>query len=155
MAAAVPPSWDEPEDSPPPHEEERPPPRRPKTFGRRMQGWFKDFRVENMTEYAGEHQREMISYAILAFGIVLLFVFPLLGEALIGTIFAIYFTAEIWSVIFDYDEYIQELGMTRSLILAGVLAAFFIQAPGIFIGAILTLIVKYFIVTEDNNPPSL
>lgn len=100
----------------------------------------KNDKVEGMYNYASSNTKDMIAYALLLVGLLLLFAQPSwYGETLIGVIFGLYFGAEVLSLLQNYQDFIEDQGVVKSLVLGGVLLAFFIKAPFIFIGAAVAL----------------
>ena len=89
--------------------------------------------------------RDIVAYVLLALGIVLLFFQPLYGGLLIGIVVGVYFAKDILFVVRHFEEFIDERGTARSIILLGLLLAFFISAPAIFIGAVLVMAIQLFI----------
>jgi hypothetical protein len=96
----------------------------------------KNEKMEEIYNYASSNTKDMIAYALLLVGLILLFVEPSwYGETLIGVIFGLYFGSELFHGIQHYKDFVEEQGFVKSLILSGTLLAFFIEAPFIFIGA--------------------
>lgn len=101
-------------------------------------------------DYFTGSTRDMIAYVLLIFGVILLFFQPFYGSLLIGVVAGAYFSKEIHDLLTNYQKYIDQQGLVRSLILGGVALAFLILAPGVFIGAILMLVLKLFVFFEDK-----
>ena len=80
---------------------------------------------------------------ILILGVVLLFFERFSGELLIGVIFGLYYAVEIQALFRNFNEFIEEQGIVRGIVLGVVTIALFISAPGIFIGTILAVIIRY------------
>lgn len=108
-------------------------------------------RLEGIYKYAQTNPRDMIAYVLMVFGIILLFFQHLYGGLIIGIVFGIYFSKEIGYLIRHYEDFIEEQGLVRSLILAGVLLAFFIAAPGIYIGAAIVVALRHVLVTDKDK----
>lgn len=100
-------------------------------------------KTRGLFEYAKTNTKDAIAYIILIIGVILLFFERFSGELLIGIIFGLYYSAEIQSLFRNFNEFIDELGIVRGIVLGATAIALFISAPGIFIGAILAVIIKY------------
>lgn len=94
--------------------------------------------------------KDMIAYILLVLGIILLFFQHLYGGILIGIVAGVYFSKEILSIIRNANDYIEEQGLARSLIIAGILLAFLISAPAIFIGAAIVVGLRWFVFSETD-----
>lgn len=93
--------------------------------------------------FAKTNTRDAIAFIILIIGIILLFFERFAGELLIGVIFGLYYSIEIESLFRNFNEFIEEQGAARGVVLGITALALFISAPGIFIGTILAVIIKY------------
>lgn len=101
------------------------------------------------SNYFQPSTKDMIAYVLLILGIILLFVSHLYGGALIGIVAGVYFSNEIIGLLKNANHLIEEQGLARSLILAGLALAFFISAPAIFVGAALVIALRWFVFSED------
>lgn len=99
-------------------------------------------KVDQVVRYASSNTRDMLGYILMLTGLFLLFYQPAYAGALIGVIFGLYFAPEIASFFKTYPQWFDKLGLVRSLILGGLLVAFFIVAPFIFFGAIVAVAVR-------------
>ncbi len=95
-----------------------------------------DKNVENAVHYAKSNTRDMIAYILLLTGLLLMFFDPNYGGTLIGVIFGLYFSQELYDAFKNYEMFIQTQGFVKSLVFGAVLLAFFFSVPFIFIGAI-------------------
>lgn len=102
-------------------------------------------KVDQVVRYASSNTRDMLAYILMLTGLFLLFYQPAYAGALIGVIFGLYFAPEIASLFKTYSQWIDKLGLVRSLILGGLLLALFISAPFIFFGAIVAVAVRQLI----------
>ncbi len=100
--------------------------------------------------FARTNTKDAIAYIILIIGIILLFFERFSGELLIGVIFGLYFSTEIQGLFRNFNEFIEELGAVRGVVLGVTILALFISAPGVFIGAVLAVIIKY-LFTADKT----
>lgn len=98
--------------------------------------------------YFQPNPKDLIAYGLLIVGIILLFFSPIYGEILIGIVAGVYFSKEILSVVQDANAQIERIGLSRSLIIAGILLAFLISAPAIFIGAAVVVLLRWFVFNE-------
>lgn len=94
----------------------------------------KSEKVDDIVTYAKTHTKDTIAYVLIVLGIVWLFFKPFYAGLLIGAVVGFYFAKEISAQIKSANDYIEQQGMAKSLILGGTLLALFISAPGIFIG---------------------
>jgi membrane-bound ClpP family serine protease len=109
-------------------------------------------KIDSLYKYAQDNTRDTVAYILLILGIILLFFKHLWGGALIGIIVGIYLYDEIMAIVQNLNGFIEEQGMVRSLVLAGVVLGFFISAPMIFIGGAVGLGIKH-LVGNEKKPP--
>lgn len=98
---------------------------------------------DGFLNYAKTNTKDVLAYVILILGVVLLFFERFSGELLIGVIFGLYYAGEIQALFRNFNEFIEEQGIVRGIVLGVVTIALFISAPGIFIGTILAVIIRY------------
>lgn len=110
----------------------------------------KDEKFSGLFDFAKTNTKDAIAYIIMIIGIILLFFERFSGELLIGIIFGLYYSAEIQGLFRNFNEFIEEQGIVRGIVLGVATLALFISAPGIFIGAILAVIIKY-LFTQDKS----
>ena len=103
----------------------------------------KDEKIQGLFNFAKTNTKDAIAYIVLIIGIILLFFERFSGELLIGVVFGLYYSTEIQSLFRNFNEFIEEQGIVRGIVLGVTALALFISAPGIFIGAILAVIIKY------------
>ena len=96
---------------------------------------------ESIESYFQSHFREIVAYAILVLGIFLLFFDSIYGQVLVGVVAGIYFGNDIVTYVLNWKTSLSAC-IARNLISAGVILAFFISAPAIFLGAALTIALK-------------
>ncbi|MFA6916047.1 MAG: hypothetical protein WC222_06600 [Parachlamydiales bacterium] len=113
------------------------------TLGEKFKKITDQSNIDSFAAYAKTHTREMSAYVLLVLGILFLFIFPVLGEALIGIVAAIFFGKELLDLFLNYNRYMAQWGLEKSIVVIGVLLAFFIKAPIIFIAAGFTLGLKH------------
>lgn len=111
----------------------------------------KNEKIDEFYNSVTSSTRDVIGYVILIFGIILLFFYHIYGELLVGVVLGAYFSKEILHIINNYDLVVAREGYVRSLILGGVVLAFFIVAPAIFLGAALTIALKIFILDSKQE----
>jgi len=95
----------------------------------------KNEKIEDLFTYAQAHTKDTVAYVLLILGIVWFFFHSFYGGLLIGVVSGFYFTDELMQFLKSVNDLVEEQGIARSLICGGTLLAFFIAAPGIFIGA--------------------
>lgn len=106
--------------------------------------------TENLIGYFKAHMRETISYIILVLGIVLLFFDALYGGILVGIIAGIYFGDEIVNYLKSWNVATDSKGISHNLISAGIAVAFFILAPSIFLGAAISIGIKFLFIGQGT-----
>lgn len=107
--------------------------------------------LDNLYKYAQDNTRDTVAYVLLILGIILLFFKPIWGGALIGIVVGIYMYREIITLLQNINGFIEEQGMVRSLVLAGMVLGFFISAPMIFIGAAIGVGFKHLLGNAGNK----
>lgn len=95
--------------------------------------------------------RDVVAYVLLILGIILLFFHSFYGGILIGLVGGVYFSKEILYLLRNYENFIHEQGVVRSLVLGGLSLAFFISAPAIFIGVALAIALKILLTNEGDK----
>lgn len=100
--------------------------------------------------YAKSNTRDTIAYVFLIVGIIMLFFQPFFGTILIGIIYGLYFSKEITQIIYNANDYIERLGMVKSVVFLVTILALFYLAPGIFLGAALSLCLKYLFESQTS-----
>src|SRR5690349_19506521 len=88
---------------------------------------FRSKNPEDVFEYLKSNIRETIAYALLVLGILLIYFEPLYGGTLVGLVGGIYFGDEILAAIRGWKDFVEKEGIPRSLVIAGVLFAFFLS----------------------------
>lgn len=101
-----------------------------------------DERIEGLFSYAKSNTKDTLAYILLIIGIILLFFAPHWGAFLIGLIAGLYFSEEIIYIVQHFNDFIEEQGLVRILVLGALSVAFFIMAPFIFFGAIVGALLK-------------
>jgi len=119
-----------------------------------LDGLKKNEKIEDLYNYAKSNTSDTIAYVAMILGILILFFEPFYGGTIIGIVTGIYFSKEIMKPVSNLENFIEELGMVRSLILGGLLLAFFIKTPMIFIGAAAVVAVKQLISPDKNGDDS-
>ena len=111
-----------------------------------------DFRDQSLFNYFKDHALDTVAYVFSIVGILLFFFEPFYGGLIIGIITGLFFNDEIMifvkttkSKIVEQD-YFKELG--THIILAALALAFFISAPGIFLGAAVVVGLKKLILSR-------
>lgn len=107
-------------------------------------------KFENFFSQASSNTRDIIAYVLLILGIILLFVQHLYGGFIIGLVAGVYFSKEIVGLVQNFEDFIEEQGLARSIILGGTLLALFILAPAIFIGIAVVVLLRMFIFSEKD-----
>ncbi len=105
----------------------------------------KNEKVDQVVRYASRNTRDMLAYILMLTGIFLLYFQPAYAGALVGVIFGLYFSQELADFAKNYQSFFDKIGPVRSLILLGLIVAFVISAPFIFLGAIVAVAVRQLI----------
>lgn len=92
--------------------------------------------AEKVYRLAKNMRRDTAAYILLAAGIVLLYWLPLLGGALVGIVFGVYFSEELMKGIKSGRTFFDREGRARTIVLAGTALGLFIVAPTMVLGAI-------------------
>lgn len=112
----------------------------------KVKTFWKDLTKDNgVYNYAKTNTRDMIAYILLLTGLLLLFFDPSFGETLIGVIFGLYFSQELYDCFKNYELFIHQQGFVKSLVFGALLLALLISAPFIFIGAAAAVAVRRFL----------
>jgi hypothetical protein len=125
-----------------------------KSIKERLQDSFEAFKknekVDEIYQYATTNTRDTIAYILMATGLLLMLVnFSWAGSALVGVIFGFYFSNELGDIVRNYNAYIHHLGPIRSIILGGLLVAFLIAAPFVFVGAAVAVALRQLLGHHD------
>lgn len=107
-------------------------------------------KFENFFSQASANTRDIIAYVLMILGIILLFVNHMYGGFIIGLVAGVYFSKEIVDLIQNFENFIDEQGLARSIILGGTLLSLFILAPSIFIGIAVVILLRMFIFSESK-----
>ena len=87
---------------------------------------------------------QYIAFALLVIGLLLmLFFHPLIGGLLVGLVVGYFFAHEIIFYLRNLKKITEGHNQVQNIILAGVLLAILIAAPGIVLGAIVVAVFKY------------
>lgn len=101
---------------------------------------------DDLLHYFKTHIRETIAYILLVLGIILLFFKPVYGGLLVGIVAGVYFGDQIVNYIkavkADIDKSATPADLAKHLIILGIAIALLISAPGIFIGAAISIAIK-------------
>ena len=120
-------------------------------FNRSLQDLRSNDKLGSILSNATANTRDTVSYILLIVGIVLLFFHAFYGALLIGLIAGFYFSSEILAILRNFNDFIDEQGIVKSLIGAGLLAGLFISAPAIFIGIALAVAIRTLLFPETTS----
>jgi hypothetical protein len=91
---------------------------------------------EDLYHYAKSNKEQTITYILLVLGLLAMLLFDtLFGGLIIGMVAGYYFSHEIINYLRNFNQIFSEGNRLRSVVLAALLLAFFVAAPGVFIGA--------------------
>ena len=106
------------------------------TFKETLENLKKPENYENLVSFAKSNTQDTIAFVLMVIGIMWIFLGGgIYAGILVGLVAGYYFADEIIRHVRSANDTIQEIGMTRALIFGGLLIAFFVATPGIFIGA--------------------
>jgi hypothetical protein len=111
-------------------------------FKKSLEKFRDNQRVDSFLTHATANTKDTISYILLILGLVLLFFYPFYGGLLIGIIAGLYFSSEILALLRNFSDFVDDQGIVKSLIGAGLLMGLFIAAPAIFIGIALAVALR-------------
>ena len=101
---------------------------------------------------AASHKEQTIIYLLLAAGLLILFFFNnLLGGLIIGGVTGFYFASEIICYLRNLGQIVRGNDQLRYVILTALLLGLFIEAPGIFIGALIVALFKQVFTDSDDD----
>lgn len=108
---------------------------------------------EDFISFAKENTKDTIAYVLLIVGILLSFFdsVNMYGGLLVGIIFGLYFSKEILWLWNNVNEFVEEHGIVKSLVLGGTLIALFVKAFWIFVGIAAIAAIKIFLVPESTS----
>lgn len=110
----------------------------------------KNDRPDSLANYFKNHYRDTIAYILLVLGIVLLFFAPVYGGVIVGLVAGIYFGDEVVDFITNWKMTINSYGMAKNLILTGLILAFLISAPAIFLGIAIAVAIKQLFMAQSK-----
>lgn len=102
-------------------------------------------KADDLIGFAKENTKDTVAYIFLIVGFLLLFFEPLYGGTILGILLGLYFTNELVSFWKNSSQWIEEWGMVKTLVLAGILLSFFVSGIGsavIMIVAAITVVLK-------------
>lgn len=114
-------------------------------------GFKRPEKIEDIYKLASSNARDTLAYIALIIGLLLLFFDRLLGGCIIGIIAGLYFSKEIMAIVRNLEDFIENLGVVRSLILGGALLGLLIEAPAIFLGLAVAIGLKQIIFPDDSE----
>jgi len=117
-------------------------------FSETIENLKKNKNVDSVLEYARNNTRDTIAFILLIVGILWMLGQPFNGGVLIGLVVGFYFSRELISYVRDFNSYLEEQGLAKTVILGGGALALFFLAPGIFIGVAVMAALKYLLKSE-------
>ena len=121
-------------------------------FSETLDSLKKNEKIEDLFSYAKSNTKDTITYVLMILGILMIFFEPFYGGGLIGILGGLYFSRELMVPLHDLEGFIDEQGMVRSLVLGGILLAFFlIGGYPIFIGAAVAIGIKQLVAPEKSG----
>jgi len=117
-------------------------------FSETIENLKKNKNVDSVLEYARNNTKDTIAFILLIVGILWMLGQPFNGGVLIGLVVGFYFSRELISYVRDFNSYLEEQGLAKTVILGGGALALFFLAPGIFIGVAVMAALKYLLKSE-------
>ena len=106
--------------------------------------------TDPLYNFAHSNREKIITYSLLVLGLLcMLFISDIIGELIIGLVGGYYFGSEIVNYIRNISEAFGD--QLKYVVLAAVLLALFIAAPGIFVGAVIMAAIKQGIIQSNNR----
>lgn len=105
----------------------------------------KGSKADDLLGFAKENTRDTVAYIFLIVGFLLLFFEPLYGGTILGILLGLYFSTELGGFWKHSNDWIENWGMVKTLVLAGILLSFFVSGVGpavIMIVAAITVVLK-------------
>ncbi len=117
-------------------------------FSETIENLKKNKNVDSVLEYARNNTKDTIAFILLIVGILWMLGQPFNGGVLIGLVVGFYFSRELIGYVRDFNSYLEEQGLAKTVILGGGALALFFLAPGIFIGVAVMAALKYLLKSE-------
>jgi len=119
-------------------------------LSKKLDSLKKNENFEGLFEYAQAHTADTIAYLLMIAGIIWILFQNFYGGVLVGLVAGYYFHREVIQLVKSFEQFIEEQGLARSLIMGGTLFALFIMAPGIFVGAAIMIGLMLIIKKESS-----
>lgn len=124
-------------------------------FQDKITGKFEDLKkhehVKKVVDFTKSNTMDTIAYIILFVGIVLLFFQEFWGGLIIGAVGGFYFADPIIHWIRTFQEYLEQEGLLKVVILFFVALGFLIVAPAFFLGAAAAIGIKFVLLGEKKS----
>jgi len=108
----------------------------------------KNANVDSILNYAKNNTLDTIAYVLIFVGILWSIFQGFYGDLLVGLVAGFYFSKEIVNHVKNYNEFVQQQGLARSIICAATMFVLFISNPGVFIGAAIMAGIKMILRTD-------
>ena len=106
--------------------------------------------LDHIYGYAKENTRDVVAYALLFVGLILLFFLPFWGELIVGLVAGFYFSDEILDLVKNANTTIKFQPTVKSIVFAAALISLIILAPMFFVGAGVVAGLKYLFLSEKH-----
>jgi hypothetical protein len=123
-----------------------------KKFEYKLKDSFENLRSSRPYTYAISNQEMTATYILLVIGIILLFVNPLAGSIILGAVAGYHFAPEIIAFLRHFTQILEAPNQVRYIVLLTTLIGLFIQAPGIFFGAVFVAALKQILAAPIVDP---
>lgn len=111
----------------------------------------KNEKIEDLYKYAQSNTVDTIAYVAMILGILIQPFQPFYGGLLIGVIAGLYFSKIIMKPLRSIEDFIEQTGIVKSLILLGLTIGLLYNAPWIFIGGAIAVLIKEFLRPRDKD----
>ncbi len=92
--------------------------------------------LANAWDYAGKLQKETLVYIFLIVGVLLFFISPVFGGAIVGAVVGVTFADQITAAIKVAKSYFQDEQLTRTVVFLSLLLLLVYALPTLFLGTI-------------------
>lgn len=123
-----------------------------KNFSEQLKSLFSSPHVKKIEEYARENSGETAAYILLGIGLLLTFVNPLLGSALIGLLAGFFFYDDVFQIASHVKGVLRALGPLKVTILLAFLIIVFFAYPFFFIAFALVIALMQLFTMISKKP---
>jgi hypothetical protein len=108
-------------------------------------------RLQNFVKEASQNTRDIVAYILLLGGLLLLPFRTFVGSVIVGLVFGLYFSGVLVKPLKNVERMLNDLGIVKSIILAALVLALLVLAPGIVIGSIAGVGVRELLIADRKE----